>query len=198
MRYRRWIVIVIVAIIAVAILISATRSHPVPKFILDLFNDWSVALSAAAAIILAIIAFSAIMENRRIREEDRVLRHKLEALDEISDWTYKTLALTFSIYIPNEQERQKVRALFPIQSLAGASILAAAGLFGEEMVKKVSATEEPLHRFEEAMFNEEVMRKDKTIRLDLQHTLCEVLKVVYKHKIELLPYPEYRKRLWTS
>lgn len=56
------------------------------KFIEDYFDHWSALLSACVTAILAIIAFWSIMENRRIRLEDRHLESERRALSEVIQW----------------------------------------------------------------------------------------------------------------
>ena len=188
-KNRCWVIIGCAIIIIFTIIVEAFSNQIWSAAILRYFQHWSLALSAGATLALAYIAYIAILENRRVREEDRVLHHKLEALDEIRDWAHQTLLLAFSAYNPNEEWRRKVRALFSVQSLTGASILTAAGLFDEEMVKKVSATQDPLLKFERVINDAEAL-KDKTTINELQDKLFELLIVVYDHRIQLLPSSE--------
>lgn len=71
-----WLTLIGVAVIAAGILISIFRSNPFCEFVVTFFDDWSVALSAGAAVILAFAAFLTIQEanareKRRIEEERR-------------------------------------------------------------------------------------------------------------------------------
>lgn len=160
-----------------------------------MIDNWLL-FSAIGTLTLAAAAFATIYQNYRNRRDDRALVHKLQSLDEIRNWAHETLLLMFSAYTPNEDEKRRVKALFSIQSLAGASILVAAGIFGKEMVEKVNAIQEPIHKFELALWDEDAL-KDETIRLELQRSLCELLKVVYSRKIELLPPTEILQQ-WRS
>jgi hypothetical protein len=84
-RYWYWIVTGIL-IVAAGMLISAFREGNFSVFILNFFDDWSIALSAAAALILAIAAFRSIKESRRTREQDRELDSWRRRLDEVQRW----------------------------------------------------------------------------------------------------------------
>jgi hypothetical protein len=93
-RYWYWFVIAAV-IIAAGALISVFRSNPFCESIITFFDDWSVALSAGAAVILALAAFWSIRENRRIRSEERTLNFRLRLLDEVRDWTREAVKAGF-------------------------------------------------------------------------------------------------------
>jgi len=84
-RYRYWIITGIL-LVAAGMLISGFRGSSFSRFILNFFNDWSIALSAGAAVILAIAAFRSIREGRRIREVEKELDSKRRRLKEVQDW----------------------------------------------------------------------------------------------------------------
>ena len=93
-RHWYWAVIAVI-IITAGILTSVFSSYWLCEYILKFFKDWSVALSAGAAIILALAAFWSIRENRRIRYEDRKLNFSLRLLDEVRDWAREAVKLGF-------------------------------------------------------------------------------------------------------
>lgn len=72
-----WVVAAVIIVIAGA-LISAFRSYWFCSSIIEFFDDWSVALSAGAAVILAIAAFRAI---RISSEQKQLLSNQTEFLD---------------------------------------------------------------------------------------------------------------------
>jgi hypothetical protein len=171
-----------ISVVIVAIVLSIFSEHVFSAWVIGFFDDWAIPLSAAAALILAYVATINILETRRIREEDRMLK----AIDEIRDWAHETLKLMYSAYNPNEEERRKVRAFFPVQQLAGASILSLAGMFGEKIVKKVNATKVPLHNFDKVIHDAELLKDESTCE-ELKKSLTDLLQVVYDQKIKLLP-----------
>ncbi len=65
-------IIVALIVLGIGIGISATRDNPLSKFILEFFNDWSVALSAAGTLAVATIAMYSIMKTRRERVADNI------------------------------------------------------------------------------------------------------------------------------
>lgn len=77
---------ILLVIIGSTIWITITSDHWFSKLILKYFNSWSTALGAAAMVTLAIVAFASIIENRRIRAEERETDSKRKTLDGIVNW----------------------------------------------------------------------------------------------------------------
>ncbi len=97
-RHWRWVVAAILIVIACA-LVSAFRSHEVGERILTFFDDWSVALGAGAAVILAVAAFKTIKisseqkqllsnQTEFLNDQIRFLRQErlLKILDDVHTW----------------------------------------------------------------------------------------------------------------
>lgn len=76
-RYWYWVAIAILIVIACA-LVSAFRSYEVCERIIMFFDDWSVALGAGAAVILAVAAFRAIKISS---EQKQLLSNQTEFLN---------------------------------------------------------------------------------------------------------------------
>jgi hypothetical protein len=78
-----WIIAIIAVIVVIfCACISAFRETGFAKSVLDFFKDWSVALSAAAAVILAFAAFLTIRHSNEREKRDR----KERLLNEIIEW----------------------------------------------------------------------------------------------------------------
>ena len=104
---NRWIkkywwlfVLGFVLIIALAFLITLTRTNPFSKTILLFFNDWSIVLSALTTVILAAVAFWSIREGRRIREEDKLRDIRRFALDKVYLWIKRLSDFGFEMHTP--------------------------------------------------------------------------------------------------
>ena len=150
---------VILLVICLTLWITATSEHWLSKFILKYFSSWSVALSAAAAIILAVAAFESIMENRRIRAEDRKRESELRlfdesrrSLEEICNWAEKgTATLTpagasSSLDIMDMQDELRTIAAKNISVMDDARSLPNDKL-GQELIKKVDKAAFELQEF---------------------------------------------------
>jgi hypothetical protein len=90
-RHWRWVVAAVILTTAGA-LISTFKSNEVCGKILEFFNDWSVALSAGAAVTLAVVAFRTIKissnQTKFLSEQIRLLRQErlLKILDDVHSW----------------------------------------------------------------------------------------------------------------
>jgi len=80
------------------------------------FNDWAIVLSATVTLLLAIAAFGAIAENRRIRLEDMELASKRCSLDEIRSWAEEAYAALINPGLEDLQTELKkmIQKLAPI------------------------------------------------------------------------------------
>ena len=90
-----------ILIIALAFLITLTRTNPFSETILSFFNDWSIPLSALTTVILAAVAFWAIRENRLLREEDRLHDLHRFALDKVYLWIKRLPDFGFKMHTPH-------------------------------------------------------------------------------------------------
>jgi hypothetical protein len=90
-RYWGW-VLGIAIVIAIGMLISTFRENHFCKFIIDFFDDWSVALSAGAAVTLAVVAFRTIKisskQTKFLSDQIRLLRQErlLKILEDVHAW----------------------------------------------------------------------------------------------------------------
>ncbi len=89
-----------VLIIALAFLITLTRTNPFSKTILLFFNDWSIVLSALTTVILAAVAFWSIRESRLIRKEDKLHDLHRFALDKVYSWIERVSDLGLEMHNP--------------------------------------------------------------------------------------------------
>lgn len=150
---------VIFLVICLTLWITATSDHWLSKFILKYFSSWSVALGAAAAIILAVAAFESIMENRRIRAEDRKLESELRlfnenrrSLEEICNWAEKGIAALTPVGALSSLDIMEMQDTLPTIAAMNISIMDDArslprDKLSDELVKKADKAASDLKEF---------------------------------------------------
>ncbi len=107
-KHRRWVITGCVIILIFTILVEVFRSYFWASSILDYFQHWSLALSAGATLALAYIAYISILENRRIREEERERAIKTRALAIVRNWVFDSLELiTLNAQYTDEHRREE-------------------------------------------------------------------------------------------
>ena len=136
---RRWVITAGVILIALTVLISVTSENLVSKSILDYFKSWSIVLGTGAAVILAYIAYMSILENRRIRNEDRKLNFRLRLLDEVRDWAREAVKLGL-LYnsAKNESEMAQMRNMIHDVAKTTDAANISAEVFGNELIDPVN------------------------------------------------------------
>lgn len=99
-----WAVVIAASIVAAGALISVFSSYWLCRYILNFFDDWSIALSAGAAVILALAAFLTIRnsnEREKRRREEDLLKEKRDRdaawLNDIIDWAEEVAVCAFSV-----------------------------------------------------------------------------------------------------
>ena len=143
-RYWYWVTIAVILIIAGA-LISAFRSNPFCESIITFFDDWSVALSAGAAVILAVAAFRTIRisseqkqllnsQTEFLNDQIRLLRQErlLKILDDVHIWANDMT--NFHIEIQKGRTAEEIR-IFSVVHWAAA--LKAHSTNGESLKRQV-------------------------------------------------------------
>jgi len=150
---------VVLIVICLTLWITATSDHCLSKFILKYFSSWSVALGAAAAIILALAAFESIMENRRIRTEDRKRESELRlfdenrhSLEEICNWAENGIAALTPTGVSSSLDFMKMRNTLSIIAAKNISIMDDArslpsDKLGRELIKIVDKAASDLNEF---------------------------------------------------
>lgn len=98
-KYWYWALLAII-IVSCAALVSIFRSYEICYKIIEFFKDWSVALGAAAAVILATAAFMTIRhgnEQERTRRKDELSKERRDRdtslLNEIIDWAVEIVKI---------------------------------------------------------------------------------------------------------
>jgi len=141
-RYWYWLLIAVIILI-VGIFISIFRTSCVSTLILNFFDDWSVALGAGAAVILAVTAFRTIKEaNKREerRRQDELEREKRESIDrdlrEIIDWAEAICEIVLNRQLKIEAPaKSEAEARLRFNSLVFKEMKELAGLFEAMIVK---------------------------------------------------------------
>lgn len=151
---KHWKLLVAIAlfilfvIIGSTIWITITSDHWFSKLILKYFDSWSIALGAAATVTLAIVAFASIMENRRVRDEDKEWDFRRRTLDEIVSWVTEARRCC----IPpsgagKEAFREWGRGIITTVSSEGEWATMTANIFGQEFRDKVANANEVVMAF---------------------------------------------------
>jgi len=86
-KHRRVTISIFAILFILSLRVSITRNSYVSKSILTYFSDWSVALSALAALALLYVVYMTLLKTGEMRKEDRELDSKKRQLDEILKWT---------------------------------------------------------------------------------------------------------------
>lgn len=182
-RHRRWIILVCVVVVLLAAIISVTRSHLISRFFLDYFRDWSVALSAGVTLVLAYIAFTSIIENRRMREEDKELAFKRRSLDGILTWAQE---IRKQCLMPRPTELYEYELAQGLQttSIQNRWVVMTAGIFGEDFQAKVDKAAKDLSAYIQALAPLAQREQDTTSRNSLMQSLNVVLEAIFKIKLD--------------
>ena len=85
-RHRFFTLTLLSALLVLSVVISANSGNLFCRFILDYFDNWAQVYRTIGTLVAAYLAYIAIAEGRRIREEDREHEHKRRSLDSIIDW----------------------------------------------------------------------------------------------------------------
>ena len=109
-KHWPWALAIFLVIVGLAVLVTVTSEHPVSALVLDVFQSWSPALSAAAVVILAIAAFAEIRESRLARAKDE----KIKALERIEAWASGISQALSQTTVPDDP-RLEGRLLFFLQ-----------------------------------------------------------------------------------
>ena len=175
---RKFTIAVIIILIIAAIAISSTRSNCASKAILTFFDEWSVPLSAGAALCLLYIAYMEILKAETARREDRELDFKRRQLDGILDWAQEVKK---ELLMPRSSEL----ADFELKNgLANCSIrnewvIMTAQIFGQEFQGKVDQAARDIYAFLQAR-KEDMVNYDKALRSSVNG----VLEAAFKLKID--------------
>ena len=192
---------VILVFICLTLWITATSDHRLSKFILKYFNSWSIALSAVATIILAVAAFESIMENRRIRAEERKREFELRlfdenrrSLEEIRDWAEKGIAALTSAGASSSMDIMEMQDTLPTIAAKNISIMDDArnlpsDKFGKELIKKVDKAAFNLQEFISLLNSKKqsaAMEPEYASKRDcLKKSFEKVIEVASKLKVHL-------------
>ncbi len=92
--FIRTITVIIIIVVVLAILVQNTKdTNNFAKWAFTFLSDWALVLSASATLLLALVAFWAIMDNRN----SRILDKKERLLNEIIEWAEDVLVCALSI-----------------------------------------------------------------------------------------------------
>lgn len=192
---------VVLLVICLTLWITATSDHWLSKFILRYFSSWSVALSAAAAVILAVVAFESIMENRRIRAEDRERESELRlfnesrrSIEEICNWAEKGIAALTPAGAASSLDIMEMQDILPTIAAMNVSIMDDARSLPHDKLRK-----ELIRKVDKAAFDIEEFisfldKKKQSAPLEPEYTpkrdslkesLEKVIEVASKLKVAL-------------
>lgn len=175
---RRITIWVCAFIIILTVLVSVFRNHCVSKFILGYFSDWSIALSAGAAVILLYVVYMSHLQTRRMREEDRETDSKKHQLDGILKWAQEVRR---ELLLPRSYDLgfYKLRLAMGNVAVGDEWAIMTAATFGEDFQKTVRQTTKNLRDYILALSQGE----ESKARMDaLTESLTKVLEAAYEIK----------------
>lgn len=179
--HRRITISIGVTILIVTILISVTRSNYISQWILDYFKDWSVALSAGAAVVLLYIIYMSVLQDRSMRRENRELDFKRRQLDGIVNWAKEVRK---ELFMPRLAELADFDLKAGLQNCALENewAIMAAEVFGEEFQRIVEKAAKDLWAYVDALGK----RSETTVdyRKALNQSFNKVLESAFKLKSE--------------
>ncbi len=175
---RRVTILICTFIFFLTVLVSVFRNQCVSKFILGYFGDWSIALSAGAAIVLLYVVYMSTLQTRIMREEDRELDSKRHQLDEILNWAQE---IRRELLLPRNYELGDYELRLAMENVAVGDewTVMTAATFGEDFQKTVRQTTKNLRDYILALSQKEEVKA----RMDaLTESLTKVLEATYEIK----------------
>ncbi len=94
-------------------------------------SDWAIVLSASITLLLVIAAFLSIIENRRLREEERDLDFKKRMLDDIMNWVKDVRQRVSEPRILGRESVSELKESLHVPGLEGEWSVEKAKAFGE-------------------------------------------------------------------
>jgi len=177
-RFRRnWLAFVIsIAVLGVGITVFVTP-----------FNDW-LAFSSLATLLLALVAFWTIWDNRQTRREERKREHTAHAADELCAWAEETLRL---YYLPYDHHKDEIKDGLSNIMVKNMVMVIAATIIGDEFIEPTKRAETALAKYYEVvrdMYYKGVIKlpKDTVIRAELEDAFYSLLSYLY-----VLRYRDY-------
>jgi hypothetical protein len=166
-------IVIFIMVIALSVAISASDTNPASNFILKYFNDWASVLRTVGSLTAAYLAYVAIIEGNRIREEARDLEHKRRSLEGIIEWTRQVQKLCFQR--GSSRQIEEVAAVVA----AGDWVVMTAEIFGQDFKYLVNRA-----RNEIASCTMETETGESTQSDTIIKSVNDVLEAAFKLKIQ--------------
>ena len=154
-------------------------------------GGWSAIPSALVAwgtILLAYVAYMSILENRRIRTQEREHDFKRRCLKDIQDWAEKGISFLMELGVPDIETRKSLTLLAPLRAM-NKWMMDASRIFAEDdkkaLLKKVDEAAENLKQYCKVL-----ERELSSEGIDWRHDHCitlftEVLERIADLKVKL-------------
>ena len=147
-------------------------------------KNW-LGISALATLVLALIASWSILENRRIRLEDRELNFKAQSLEEVRKWAWNCTELIFSydLFADSAARYQFTKRLQSV-AIARIHIVNEAAKFGDDLLLPVEKAFKELNNYIRALSTTNATAYTHEME-ELDNCLKDALKVILKIKDNL-------------
>lgn len=184
-RHRRITILICAAILLLTLAVSITRNSRVSESVLAYFGDWSIALSAGAAVVLLYVVYISILKTRQMREEDRVLDSRRRQLDEILNWAQNVRR---ELLLPRGSDPMDYERRLALESvgLGNDWAVMTAKTFGEDFQNIVRQATKDLQGYIAAWpgNREDASRRYDALYDALIKSLSNLLEAVYRTKTE--------------
>ena len=176
---RNWPAFVIsIAVLGVVITVFVTP-----------FNDW-IAFSALATLLLALVAFWTIWDNRQTRREERKREHTARAADELCAWAEETLRL---YYLPYDYHKDEIKD--GLTNLVIKNMVIAAITIGDEFIEPTERAEDALTKYYEVIrdrYYKGVSKSAKETALAAELADAFYSLLTYLYALRYMDYDYYR------
>jgi len=171
-------------VVVLSVIVSTTAANFISRSILDYFNNWSLALSAGATLVLACVAFISIRENRRIREEDRKRQFRAESLNEISRWAREGIESCVRLYA-SPQEVTKSKLQLEIINAESGNIVTLSRVFGNNrLISAVKKAADELMNYANFLNGQQSVGNPAQMLQICKDSFINALKATVKLKVE--------------
>lgn len=174
---RNWLAFVIsIAVLGVVITVFVTP-----------YNDW-LAFSALATLLLALVAFWTIWDNRQTRREERKREHTARAADELCAWAEEALRL---YYLPYNYHKDEIKDGLSNLIIKNMVMVIAATIIGDEFIEPTKRAEEASAKYYEVIRDRYYKRvsklaKETALAADFEDAFYSLLSYLY-----VLRYRDY-------
>lgn len=164
-------------------LLIAIAVYIVFAILYDIDDKW-LAFSSLATLLLALAAFWAIWENRRMRKEDREEKRSASSADELCRWAEEALRLYYLPYNYNKDEIKNGLSVLVIKNMLVITLATIIGNEFTEPTKRVSkALAEYYGLIKDKYYNKKVTGDNEDILKEFEDAFYTLLSYLYVLRI---------------